>query len=90
MAQHFGIASMQEAQAYWQHAVLGPGLKECAELVLAVSGKTALQIFGSPDDLKFQSSMTLFSQAAPAEPVFIATLEKFYAGKPDSKTLTLP
>ncbi len=89
MAKHFGIASMQEAQAYWQHEVLGPRLKECTELVLAVSDKTALQIFGSPDDLKFHSSMTLFAQAAPVEPVFKAALDKFYAGKPDSKTLAL-
>ena len=53
-ARHFGIASRTEAQAYRHHPLLGPRLKECSELVLAVAGRTALQIFGSPDDLKFR------------------------------------
>ena len=65
IARHYGIASPAEAGAYWQHAVLGPRLKTCVELVLAVNGKTALQIFGSPDDLKLRSSLTLFAQVAP-------------------------
>ena len=88
-AQHFGIASMLEAQAYWEHEVLGSRLKECTELVLAVIGKTALQIFGSPDDLKFHSSMTLFAQAAPDEPVFTHALDKYFSGVHDPRSLAL-
>ena len=88
-AQHFGITSMAEAEAYWQHRVLGPRLKTCTELVLAVEGKTALQIFHSPDDLKFRSSMTLFAQAAPQEPVFNQALTRYFGGAGDVKTLDL-
>jgi len=88
-AQFFGIASRDEALAYWQHPVLGPRLKACAELVLAVEGKTALQIFHSPDDLKFRSSMTLFAQVAPREPVFDRALDKYFGGKGDAQTLEL-
>ncbi|MGK7871522.1 DUF1810 domain-containing protein [Falsiroseomonas sp. E2-1-a20] len=62
-AKRFGIASLAEAQAYMAHPVLGPRLVECVDLVLAVGGRSANQIFGSPDDLKFRSSMTLFSIA---------------------------
>lgn len=88
-AQFFGIASRAEAEAYWQHPVLGPRLKACSELVMAVEGKTAWQIFRSPDDLKFRSSMTLFAQAAPQEPVFRKALEKYFEGKSDARTLDL-
>jgi uncharacterized protein (DUF1810 family) len=89
IAQHFGIASRDEAVAYWQHPVLGPRLKQCSEWVLAVEGKTALQILGSPDDLKFRSCMTLFAQVAPDEPVFGRALDKYFAGRPDPRTLEL-
>ena len=89
MAQHYGIASKEEAQAYWQHPVLGARLRECVELVLAVKGKTAFQIFGSPDDLKFRSSLTLFSQAEPGEPLFKRALAKYFGGIGDSRTLEL-
>ena len=89
MAQHYGIASKAEAQAYWQHPLLGPRLKHCSALVLGVEGKTALQILGSPDDMKFRSCMTLFAQAAPAEPVFDAALKKYFGGVPDPNTLAL-
>lgn len=88
-AQHFGIASLAEANAYWQHPVLGGRLKECTELVLSVEGKTALRIFASPDDLKFRSSMTLFEQVALDEPVFGWALEKYYRGHRDPRTLEL-
>jgi uncharacterized protein (DUF1810 family) len=89
MAQHFGITSRAEAQAYWHHALLGARLKECVELVLAVEGRTALQIFGSPDDLKFHSSLTLFAQAAPDEPVFQRALTRYFDGESDARTLEL-
>ena len=89
MAQHYGIASKEEAQAYWQHPVLGARLRECVELVLAVKGKTAFHILGTPDDLKFRSSMTLFSQAEPDEPLFQRALAKYFGGIGDSRTLEL-
>ena len=89
IAQHFGIASRAEAQAYWQHPVLGFRLKECSELVMAVEGATALQIFHSPDDLKLCSSMTLFAQVAPQEAVFNHVLAKYFGGKGDETTLDL-
>ncbi|HEX7436264.1 MAG TPA: DUF1810 domain-containing protein, partial [Caldimonas sp.] len=88
-ARHFGIASRAEAEAYWRHPVLGARLKECSELVLAVEGRTALQIFGSPDDLKFSSSMTLFAQVARDEPVFRWALDKYFGGHVDKRTLEL-
>jgi len=89
MAQYYGIASKEEALAYWQHPVLGARLRECVELVLAVTGKTAFQIFGSPDDLKLRSSLTLFSQAEPDEPLFQRALAKYFGAISDSRTLEL-
>jgi uncharacterized protein (DUF1810 family) len=89
MARHYGIGGRDEAFAYWQHPVLGPRLAECTRLVLAVAGKTALQILGAPDDLKFRSSMTLFEQVAPAEPLFAQALEKYFDGERDGRTLAL-
>lgn len=88
-AQFFGLASRDEALAYWRHPVLGPRLKACTELVLGVQGRTALQIFQSPDDLKFCSSMTLFQAVAPQEPVFKRALDTYFSGKGDARTLEL-
>jgi len=89
IAKHFGIESRDEALAYWQHPVLGTRLKECTELVLATGGKTVHEIFGSPDDLKFRSCMTLFAQVAPDEPVFSQALKQFFGGQQDQMTLNL-
>jgi uncharacterized protein (DUF1810 family) len=89
IAKHFGIESKSEAVAYWQHPVLGKRLKECTQLVLAVRGKTAHEIFGSPDDLKFRSCMTLFAQVTRDEPVFSRAVERFFDGKLDAMTLSL-
>lgn len=89
MAQHYGLASRAEALAYWQHPVLGARLKQCSELVVAVEGRTALQIFRSPDNLKFRSSMTLFTQVAPQEPVFSRALAKYFGGEGDARTMAL-
>jgi uncharacterized protein (DUF1810 family) len=89
MAQHYGIASAQEALGYWRHPVLGPRLKECTELVNAVDGKTALQVFGSPDDLKFCSSMTLFERVVPQEPAFARAIDKYFGGQRDARTIAL-
>ena len=88
-AQHFGIASKAEAEAYWRHPLLGARLKECSELVLAVEHRSARQIFGSPDDLKFRSSMTLFEQVAPDATVFGRALDKYCDGSRDPGTLEL-
>jgi uncharacterized protein (DUF1810 family) len=87
MAQRYAIASLDEARAYLEHPVLGARLRECSALVLAVAGKTVHGIFGSPDDLKFHSSMTLFRRAAPAEPVFDECLRKYFSGQEDAATL---
>jgi uncharacterized protein (DUF1810 family) len=89
MAIKYEIASIQEAQAYWQHPILGIRLKECVELVLAVKGRTAFQIFGTPDDLKFRSCMTLFSKADPADPLFKRALARYFDGRDDSRTTEL-
>ena len=89
IARHFGIASRDEALAYLQHPVLGQRLKECTTLVLAVGDKTAHEIFGSPDDLKFRSCMTLFAQVAPDELVFSRALKRFFEGQTDEMTLNL-
>jgi uncharacterized protein (DUF1810 family) len=88
-ARRFGIVSLAEARAYWAHAALGPRLKECTEIVLAVDSRTAHQIFGTPDDLKFRSSLTLFERAAPEELAFARALEKYYRGERDDRTLAL-
>jgi uncharacterized protein (DUF1810 family) len=89
MAQHYGIASLAEACAYLAHPVLGPRLRECCELMLAVPEKTAHDILGSPDDLKFLSCVTLFSLAAPGDELFGRCLARFYGGTPDARTLAL-
>jgi uncharacterized protein (DUF1810 family) len=88
MAQHYGIGSKAEAQAYWAHPVLGARLKQCTELVLAVEGRSAHELFGPPDDLKFRSCMTLFAQAT-GEPLFARALEKYFDGQLDDATLRL-
>ncbi len=87
MAQRFAISSKEEAQAYLNHPVLGPRLRACTRLVTAVDGRTAHDIFGSPDDLKFHSSMTLFSCADPEDSVFVDALAKYFGGEGDALTL---
>ena len=87
MAQRYGIAGLAEARAYLDHPVLGARLRDATRLVLAVEDRTAHRIFGSPDDLKFRSSMTLFAHAAPGEPLFRRALDKFYGGEEDMLTL---
>jgi uncharacterized protein (DUF1810 family) len=87
MAQHFAISGRAEAQAYLAHPTLGPRLRQCTELVNQVPNRTASDIFGYPDDLKFHSSVTLFGSVAPAEPAFATALLKYFAGKPDPATL---
>ena len=87
MAQRYAIASLAEASAYLSHPVLGARLRECTGLVLAVQNRSIDEIFGSPDDMKFHSCMTLFAQAAPDEPLFKDALQKYFGGAPDTATL---
>ena len=89
MAAHYAIASAAEARAYLHHPVLGPRLVECTALVNAVEGRSLNTILGSPDDLKFRSSMTLFAEVATDQPIFEQALAKHCAGKPDPRTLEL-
>jgi uncharacterized protein (DUF1810 family) len=88
-AMHYAIKSIAEARAYLDHAVLGPRLRECAEAILAVEGRTASEIFQYPDDLKLRSSMTLFAAVAESGSVFSRVLDKYFAGKQDERTLQL-
>jgi uncharacterized protein (DUF1810 family) len=88
-ALRYGLDDLAMAQGYLRHDVLGPRLIECTRTVLGVSGRTAHQIFGSPDDLKFRSSMTLFSRADPEQPVFADALAKYYGGIEDPRTVEL-
>ncbi len=88
-AHFYGIASLAEAQAYLAHPVLGARLRECTQLVLDVEDRTAQEIFGSPDNLKFRSCLTLF-QACDDEPkLFALALAKYFDGEPDARTLEL-
>jgi uncharacterized protein (DUF1810 family) len=87
MAQKYAIGSTDEAAAYLAHPVLGPRLRETAQLVAEIDDKTIEEIFGSPDERKFQSSMTLFADVAPDEAVFQANLDKYFDGRADPATL---
>lgn len=86
-AVRYGIASLAEAQAYLEHPVLGPRLRDCTRLVLGIRGATVGDIFGYPDDRKFHSSMTLFSRASADNEVFREALTKYFDGIPDPATL---
>jgi uncharacterized protein (DUF1810 family) len=89
MAQRYSIKSIAEAEAYLRHRTLGPRLVECAEALLALEGRSAHEIFGSPDDAKLRSSATLFSCVAPAGSVFHRILDRYFAGEADHTTLAL-
>ncbi len=89
MAQHYGVSSRQEAEAYLAHPVLGARLRECTRLVVEVEGRSVDQIFGDPDNLKFRSSMSLFASAAPDEPLFRQALQKYFGGQLDPNTVAL-
>jgi uncharacterized protein (DUF1810 family) len=88
-SKHYSIKSLEEAKAYLDHPILGPRLLECAEAVIRVEGRSAREIFGSPDDLKLRSCATLFACASPPGSVFDRLLEKYYQGGRDDKTLRL-
>lgn len=89
MAKQFAIGSLDEAKAYLQHPILGHRLRECTQLVLDVEGRSAEEIFGYPDHLKFRSCMTLFMTAATDKALFNAALLKYFDGQPDQLTLDL-
>lgn len=86
-AVRYGISSLEEAQAYLRHEVLGPRLHECTRLVNQISDRSIHDIFGSPDDLKVRSSMTLFARATSDNRDFRELLEKYYGGEEDPMTL---
>jgi uncharacterized protein (DUF1810 family) len=86
---HYAIKSVAEAKAYLSHPVLGPRLLECAEAVVRVEGRSAHQIFGSPDDMKLNSCATLFAHVSPPGSVFEQLLAKYFEGAPDGQTLHL-
>ena len=88
-AQRYAIQSLAEADAYMRHPILGPRLIECAQAALDVEGRSAQDIFGTPDDLKLRSCMTLFAQTTSANPVFQRVLARYYGGVSDPKTLEL-
>jgi uncharacterized protein (DUF1810 family) len=87
MAARYGISSLEEARAYLLHDVLGPRLRECTRLVNRVQGRSVAEIFGSPDDLKLRSSMTLFARATDDNEDFVALLDTYYDGQHDQLTL---
>jgi uncharacterized protein (DUF1810 family) len=87
MAARFGISSLEEAREYLRHDVLGPRLRECTRLVNQVQGRSISEIFGSPDDLKLCSSMTLFARATDDNQDFAELLDKYYGGQQDPLTL---
>jgi uncharacterized protein (DUF1810 family) len=86
---HYAIKSREEAEAYLAHPILGPRLVECADAALQIQGRSALQIFGSPDDMKLRSSATLFASVSPEDSVFRQILEKYFGGEQDARTLEL-
>jgi uncharacterized protein (DUF1810 family) len=88
-ARHFAIRGLAQARAYLAHPVLGARLAECTRLVNAVAGASAHDIFGSPDDLKFRSSMTLFELAADDPSEYRTALDRYYAGQADARTVAL-
>jgi len=88
MSKRYSISSLQEAEAYLQHPVLGSRLRHCTKLVMLIEGRTIEEIFGNPDDvLKFRSSMTLFMRTSQESRIFKDGLQKYFAGKPDQLTM---
>jgi uncharacterized protein (DUF1810 family) len=91
-AQHYAIRDLDQARRYLADSVLGPRLRQVVGLMMNHKGKSALQILGSPDDLKFRSCLTLFREAASNDSdraLFIQALDQFYRGEADTRTLEL-
>ena len=89
MARRFAIGSLAEARAYLRHDLLGPRLLGCTKLVNKVEGRSARDILGQPDDLKFRSCVTLFARADERNGVFLTSLDRFFDGEPDPATVAL-
>lgn len=89
VSKEFAISSREEAKTYLNHPILGPRLRECTRLVLAVEGKSIAEIFGYIDDMKFRSCMTLFAQVSLDDDIFTEALRKYFGGVPDDLTLRL-
>ena len=89
MSQRYAIQSLEEARAYLRHPVLGVRLREICAIVNGIEGKMAHEIFGSPDDMKLRSSMTLFAHATEDNTMFIEVLRKYFGGAEDARTLEL-
>jgi uncharacterized protein (DUF1810 family) len=88
-SKRYAIKSIAEAAAFLEHPVLGLRLRECCEAILAVQGRSALDILGSPDDVKLKSCATLFACVSPADSVFDRVLNKYFQGERDGETLRL-
>ncbi|MBB3234283.1 DUF1810 domain-containing protein [Phyllobacterium endophyticum] len=88
-AQRFGIASKVEARAFLDHHLLGPRLILCTEMLMTHTDKSLIEILGSPDDLKFRSSMTLFAKVDPNPMPFLQALDRYCGGRMDPQTLAL-
>lgn len=89
MSHRYAIKSIAEAEAYLAHPVLGPRLLACAEAVLGVKGRSAVEIFGSPDDMKLRSCATLFASVSSHGSAFHRIIDKYFQGQPDDMTLGL-
>jgi uncharacterized protein (DUF1810 family) len=88
-SRHYAIKSVEEARAYLAHPVLGPRLVECADALLRTKGRSAYDIFGSPDDVKLRSSATLFASVSTPGSVFDQIIERYFDGEPDARTTAL-
>ena len=89
MSQRYAIKSGAEAEAYLQHPVLGPRLVECVAAAIGVEGRSASEVFGSPDDMKLRSSATLFAAVSPPGSVFERLLDKYFDGERDHRTIEI-
>jgi len=88
-AHYYALADLKEAELYLRHPVLGKRLIDLAEILLRIPSNKATEIFGTPDDMKLRSSMTLFSQVKNADPVFDKVLDKFFNGEKDNRTINI-
>jgi uncharacterized protein (DUF1810 family) len=87
MSRRYAIGSLDEARAYLEHPVLGPRLRKICEIVYAIEGRTAREIFGSPDDMKLRSSMTLFAHATEENAAFVEMIRRYFGGEWDERTV---
>ena len=88
-AQHYGIASLEEAAAYLKHPILSGRLHESLKVLHILEETSADRVFGELDAMKFRSSLTLFAEADPADPIVEAALDRWFGGRKDEKTLAL-